>query len=365
MHPVRVVHDDVDAADPSNADLLHTIIPERRDKPGCSSPKTARPKRKGLTRNMTADNRIGWLGTGRMGTAMAARLISDGTALTVWNRTTAKTASLVELGASRADTVRALGHCDTVFVTVMSSPDLRAVMLGADGLLGGQPAPRVVVNCSTVSLDAAVEVAAEAARHDVGFLSAPISGNPDAVTAGHASIVASGPAEVFEAARPYLEAIAASVTYAGADQEALLIKLAHNLLVGTITEALAEVTTLAEKGGVAASGFLDFIDGSVLGSKLIDAKGQAIRTRDYTPTFTTADMRKDFDLGLAAARALEVPLPVVATTHQLLQTAIGHGYGDADYATLYEIAARAAALPDERHRSDHPAASKHEGGTSQ
>lgn len=296
---------------------------------------------------MDPDIRIGWLGTGRMGSALAARLISGGVAVTVWNRTASKAAPLVDLGASRADNLAALGRCDIVFVTVMSSPDLLAVTLGPDGLLSSRPAPRILVNCSTVSAEAAAEVRTEAARHNVEFLSAPVSGNPDAIAGGSGSIVASGPAEVFDAVRPYLEAIAAGVTYAGTGEEALLVKLAHNLLVGIMTEALAEATTLTEKGGVAPSVFLDFIDGSVLGSKLLSAKGKAIRARDYEPTFTTAGLRKDFDLALAAARALEVPMPVAASTHQLLQTAIGHGYGESDYVALYAMAAHSAGLADD------------------
>jgi 3-hydroxyisobutyrate dehydrogenase-like beta-hydroxyacid dehydrogenase len=144
--------------------------------------------------------------------------------------------------------------------------------------------------------------------------------------------------------RPFLEAIAPSVTYGGPGEEARLVKLAHNLLVGVITEGLSEATALAEKGGVSPFAFLDFIDGSVLGSTLIGDKGRAIRRRDYEPTFTTENLRKDFDLGLAAARALEVPMPVAATTYHLIQTAIGHGFGRSDYAALYELAAQAAAL---------------------
>jgi 3-hydroxyisobutyrate dehydrogenase-like beta-hydroxyacid dehydrogenase len=206
------------------------------------------------------------------------------------------------------------------------------------------------VDTSTVSAETAAEVRAEAASRGIGFLSAPISGNANVVAGGHASIIASGAGSVYDTVLPYLQAIAPSVTYAGAGEEARLVKLAHNLLVGIITEALAEATTLAEKGGVPPSAFMDFIDGSVLGSTFIEYKGQAICARDYEPTFTTENLRKDFDLGLAAARGLEVPMPVAATTYQAIQTAIGHGYGKLDFATLYEVAARAAALPTSEDR---------------
>lgn len=294
------------------------------------------------------EHHIGWLGTGRMGSAMAARLIATGAAVTVWNRTASKTVPLIELGATQADTVNDLGRCDIVFTSVTSSPDLLAVTLGPEGLFNAfnaQSAPRIVVDTSTVSAEAAAEVRAEAAGRGIEFLSAPISGNGNVVTQGRASIIASGPRSVFDTVLPYLQAIAPSVTYAGAGEEARLVKLAHNVMVGMITEALAEVTVLAEKGGVAPSAFLDFIDGSVLGSVFIGYKGQAIRNHDYEPTFTTELLRKDFDLGLGAARSLEVPMPVAATTYQAIQTAIGYGYGKSDFATLYEVAARAAAIP--------------------
>ena len=294
------------------------------------------------------EHHIGWLGTGRMGSAMAARLIATGAAVTVWNRTASKTLPLVELGATQADTVNDLGHCDIVFTSVTSSRDLLAVTLGPEGLFNAfnaQSAPRIVVDTSTVSAEAAAEVRAEAAGRGIEFLSAPISGNGNVVTQGRASIIASGPRSVFDTVLPYLQAIAPSVIYSGAGEEARLVKLAHNVMVGMITEALAEVTVLAEKGGVAPSAFLDFIDGSVLGSVFIGYKGQAIRNHDYEPTFTTELLRKDFDLGLGAARSLEVPMPVAATTYQAIQTAIGYGYGKSDFATLYEVAARAAAIP--------------------
>jgi 3-hydroxyisobutyrate dehydrogenase-like beta-hydroxyacid dehydrogenase len=297
---------------------------------------------------MQAKHHIGWLGTGRMGSAMVERLMATGAAVTVWNRTASKTAPLIELGATRADTVSDLARCDIVFTSVTSSADLLAVTLGPEGLFSAfdaQSAPRIVVDTSTVSTEAAAEVRAEAAGRGIGFLSAPISGNASVVAGGQASIIASGPRPVFDTVLPYLQAIAPSVTYAGASEEARLVKLAHNLMVGMVTEALAEVTVLAEKGGVAPSAFLDFIDGSVLGSVFIGYKGLAMRNHDYEPTFTTELLRKDFDLGLGAARSLEVPMPVAATTYQAIQTAIGHGYGKSDFATLYEVAARAAALP--------------------
>jgi 3-hydroxyisobutyrate dehydrogenase-like beta-hydroxyacid dehydrogenase len=202
----------------------------------------------------------------------------------------------------------------------------------------------VIVDFSTVSAEASAQAAAAAADAGVQFLASPISGNPNMVAEGTAAIVASGPTETFEQVRPYLDHIAPTVTYAGPGQTSLLVKLCHNLLLGMITQSLVEVTTLAEKGGVDRADFLAFINGSVLGSTLTRHKGRALVEHDYSPTVTTTMLRKDYDLGLGAARALEVPMPVAAMVHQLIQTAIGLGYAEADYLSLFEVAARAAGL---------------------
>ena len=288
--------------------------------------------------------RIGWLGTGRMGTAMASRLLDDGANLVVWNRTAAKTASLVDRGATRADTIQDLTACDVVFVSVTSSPDLLEVTLDSGGLLSGEVTPRIIVDTSTASPEAGAHLRTEAERCGTAVVAAPIGANPDMVAEGAAAIAASGPTDEFDQVRPHLEAIARTVVYCGANEEARLVKLGHNLLLGITTQALAEATVLAEKGGVTPADFLDFIDGSVLGSTFIHHKGQAIRARDYQATFTTENLRKDFDLLLAAARTLDVALPVGATVDQLIQTAIGHGHRDEDYVSLYEVAARAAGV---------------------
>lgn len=294
---------------------------------------------------LTAD-RLGWLGLGRMGAAMVHRLLSGGAEVTVWNRTHAKCEPLAEAGAKVAGAMTDLAEVDIVFVMVTSSADLLQVTLGEQGLLRAASKPRILVDCSTVSAEASAQVRVEAQARGVQYLAAPISGNPDMVREGGAAIIVSGPADAFEQARPYFAAMAPTVVHAGTGEEARLVKLCHNLMLGMITEALVEVTALAEKGGISNDAFLDFINGSVLGSNFIRHKGKAIIERNYTPTFTMTMLRKDYDLGLAAARSLEVPMPVAGATYQLIQTAIGHGLGQSDYVALFEVEARAAGLPN-------------------
>jgi 3-hydroxyisobutyrate dehydrogenase-like beta-hydroxyacid dehydrogenase len=290
---------------------------------------------------------VGWLGTGRMGTAMAGRLLAAGTPVTVWNRTRAKTAPLAARGARVVDRITDLGGCDLVFVMVAAPSDLEEVVCGAGGLLHGDPRPRLVVDCSTVSEAASARVRAAAGTAGAAFLAAPVSGNPHVVADGGACIVASGPAEAFQQARPYLDQIARVVVHAGEAEQSRLVKLCHNLYLGMMVQALAEVTSLAEKGGTDRAAFLEFLGGTVLGSEWVRQRTGDLVARDWTPTFTTELLRKDFDLGLGAARALEVPLPVGALVYQLIQSAIGAGHRDDDFLSLYDQQARGAALPPE------------------
>lgn len=295
----------------------------------------------------TRSERLGWLGTGRMGTVMAGALLAGGSDVTVWNRTASKTGPLVEKGAKAVDSITELAGVDIVFVMVSASADLINVTTGEGGLLRAERLPQIIVDCSTVSAEASAEVRAAAEAAGVAFLASPISGNPAMVEDGRGAIVASGPRETYDRVLPFLSMIAPTVVHAGPAEQSRLVKICHNLFLGMITQALVEVTTLAEKGGVPKAAFVDFINGSVLGSTFIKHKGRALVERDYTPTFNNKMLRKDFDLGLAAAREMEVPLPVSSMVHQLIQTAIGHGFAEQDYAALYEVEARAAGMLDE------------------
>ena len=298
----------------------------------------------------TKPRSIGWLGTGRMGAAMAARLIDAGEDVTVWNRTPSKTGPLVARGARAVERITGLGGCDVVFVMVSTPGDLEEVVCGEHGLLsadlgGADRRPVTIVDCSTVSVETSARVRAAVNAAGADFLAAPVSGNPHVVAEGGCCIVASGPAEVFQRVRPYLEEIAKVAVHAGEEEQSRLVKLCHNLYLGMMVQALAEVTSLAEKGGTDRAAFLEFLGGTVVASDWVRKRTDALVQRDWTPTFTTELLRKDFDLGLDAARSLEVPMPVGATVYQLIQSAIGAGLRHQDFLSLYELQAAGAALP--------------------
>jgi 3-hydroxyisobutyrate dehydrogenase len=284
---------------------------------------------------------VGWIGAGRMGAAMAARLARAGVKVTVWNRTRAKAEPLTEVGCVIADEIAELRGRDAVFVMVSTSKDLHQVLLGEGGLLADpQDVPRIVVDCSTVDQDASEAMRAACAERGVAFLAAPVSGNGKVVQAGMLTLVASGPEETYREVEPLLQHIGQHVTYVGEGDVARLVKICHNLMLGVVTQCLAEVTVLAEKGGVSRAAFLEFLNNSVMGSVFTRYKSPAFVNLDFTPTFTPILLRKDFDLGLAAAHDLDVPMPVAAATAQAVQAGVSSGRVDEDFAIMLELQAR-------------------------
>ena len=288
---------------------------------------------------------VGWIGTGRMGAAMATRLARAGARLTAWNRTKAKAEPLAEHGCTIADTIAELRNLDVVFTMVSTPADLEQVLLGDGGLLADPDnVPDIVVDCSTVSTESSEAMREACTERGVAFLAAPVSGNGRVVKAGGLSLVVSGPEDTYDVVAPLLEQIGKSVTYVGEGDVARLVKICHNLMLGVVTQCMAEITVLAEKGGVPRAAFLEFLNNSVMGSVFTTYKSPAFVNLDYTPTFTPVLLRKDFDLGLAAARQLDVPMPVAATTAQLVQASVSSGRLDEDFAILLDLQAASSAL---------------------
>jgi 3-hydroxyisobutyrate dehydrogenase-like beta-hydroxyacid dehydrogenase len=263
----------------------------------------------------------------------------------VYNRTRAKAKPLVAQGATIVDSPRELADRDVVFVMVSASADLEAVTTGEGGVLTDPDvAPGVLIDSSTVSSQVSALVRHRTADRGTDFLAAPVSGNPKVIAAGKLTVAVSGPRLVYEQVEPLLALLGRGVTYVGEDEVARLVKIAHNVFLGVVTQSLAEITVLAEKGGVSRAAFLEFLNDSVMGSVFTRYKSPALVNLDFRPTFTMPLLRKDFDLGLAAARELEVPMPLASATAQIVAAAIGAGQVDEDFATLILEQARRSGL---------------------
>ena len=300
--------------------------------------------------------KIGWIGAGRMGYEMALRLAKAGCDLTVYNRTRAKAEPLAKYGAKIATRLTELAGCDIVFCMVSTYADVKEVVAGKGGLLsqankpakgikaGRRAAPRVLVECSSISLEGSAELREILAGHGTEMLAAPVSGNAKVIKAGKLSFVCSGPRDVFEVVSPLLQMIAPAASYVGEGELARIVKICHNVFLGVVIQSLCEITILAQKAGVPRHAFLDFMNQSVMGSVFSRYKTPALVNLDFKVTFTPKLLRKDIDLGLDAGRKYEVPMPLASITRDLIQSMIGKGMTEQDFATLLLQQAQASGM---------------------
>jgi 3-hydroxyisobutyrate dehydrogenase len=299
---------------------------------------------------------IGWVGAGRMGYAMAARLAQADQDIAVWNRTRAKAEPLADYGATIVDDLPALAGRDVVFTMVATQDHLRQVLFGDGGVLSGDRAPRIVVDCTSTSAEVSAEVRQELDSRGIAFVAAPVSGNGKCVKAGKLSIVASGPKDSFDAVAPLLNIIGGSgVTWVGDADQSRIVKICHNVLLGVVTQSLAELTVLAEKSGVSRHAFLDFINKSVMGSVFSRYKTPALVNLDWNVTFTPELLRKDMDLGLALGRTHEVPMPTASVARDVIQSYMGRGMKtDVDFSIVLEHMAQSSGVALEPENVDVP-----------
>jgi 3-hydroxyisobutyrate dehydrogenase len=293
-------------------------------------------------------HKLGWIGIGRMGYAMAERLAKAGCDITVWNRTRAKAEPLAKSGAKVADKLSDLAGCDIVFTMVSTGKDVKEVLFGQHGVLnagamsaGGKP--KIIVDSTSISLEESAEIRAKLGEQGIHLLAAPVSGNAKVIKAGKLTVVASGPQTAFDAVSPYLEAIGRGVSYVGDGELSRIAKICHNVMLGVVIQNLCEITVLAEKTGMKRHAFLDFLNKSVMGSMFTAYKTPALSNLDFHVTFTPELLRKDIDLGLAAGRAFGVPMPTTSVTRDMVQTLIGHGY-DQDFSQLLLLQAKASGI---------------------
>jgi 3-hydroxyisobutyrate dehydrogenase-like beta-hydroxyacid dehydrogenase len=292
---------------------------------------------------------MAFLGVGRMGSAMAGRLLAAGHRVRVYDPQAERRAAMVPRGAEAAGSVAACCRgAEVVFSSVFDDAALREVALAPEGVLATLGRGTIFADFSTVSPGASADVATGAAAHGVAYLRIPVSGNPVAAQAGQLTALVSGPAEAWTQVQPLVAAFAARQVYLGADEQARYMKLVVNLLILNTAALLAEALALGRKGGLEWNAMLDALVQSAIGSPWLKIKADSLKTRDFTPTITVREQMKDLDLMLAAAGAAEVPLPLTALTRQLMQATIGDGLGEEDFIAVVKQIERQSGLPTDR-----------------
>jgi 3-hydroxyisobutyrate dehydrogenase len=275
-----------------------------------------------------------------MGYAMAERLAKGGCDIAVWNRTKAKADPLAKYGAKVVNQLEELSTKDILFVMVSTYDDVKEVL--GKALAKGKP--KMVVECSSISLEGSAELRQLLQGKGIEYLAAPVSGNAKVIKAGKLTFVVSGPKAAYDQARPYLDMMGTGSSYVGEGELSRIAKICHNVMLGVVIQNLCEITILAQKVGMPRHAFLDFLNKSVMGSMFTRYKTPALVNLDFHVTFTPKLLRKDLDLGLDAGREFEVPMPVTSITRDVLQQMIGQGMTDKDFSTLILAQARASGI---------------------
>jgi len=303
----------------------------------------------------TSAQKIGWIGMGRMGYAMAELLLKAGYDVSIWNRTKSKAEPLTKIGGKVVDRLSDLAGVDVLFSIVSAGKDVKEVYFGPNGVApnGKGKMPKIVVDCSTISVDDSEEIREQLRGLGAEFVACPVSGNAKVIKAGKLSAVASGPEAAFRKVEDMVLTFAPNgVSYVGEGELARICKIAHNVMLGVVIQNLIEITLLANKMGVPREAFLKFMNNGVMGSMFTRYKSPALVNLDWTTTFTPELLLKDLDLGLALGREWKVPMPSTAATREILQAHIGNAilqedpkaYLEKDFATLMETMANLSGM---------------------
>jgi len=285
---------------------------------------------------------IGFIGLGEMGAAMVANILKAGHQVRVWNRSPEKAQPLVELGAQIVATPAEAFAGDAVFSMLADDAALREVITAS--LLEHAPRGLIHANMATISVALAEELATAHASRGVHYVAAPVFGRPDVAAAGKLTIVAGGPAESIDRIQPLFDVIGQKTWRIGSlPQQANVMKLAGNFMIGAAIETLGEAAALVTGHGLAMQDFLDVITSGLFPGPVYSGYGKLIADQRFEPALFKARLGlKDVRLALAAADAVTTPMPVASVVRDSLMEAVAHGDGEKDFAVLGQVAARRA-----------------------
>jgi 3-hydroxyisobutyrate dehydrogenase-like beta-hydroxyacid dehydrogenase len=295
---------------------------------------------------MTKARTIGWVGLGKLGLPMAARLASSGRTVAGYDRDQDRVALASERGVTPAPAAQAAASSDVVFTSLPDDKALRAALLGDKGLLTVVCAGAVLAETSTVSPEASAEVAEACEWRGVAYLRLPISGSSALAETGMVTCFASGPRAVFDSLAPVLQGFTRAQTYLGEGEEARYAKLAINLMIAVSAGMMAECLSLARKGNIAWSDILNAIGDSAAASPLVKYKLGPLAARDFSPAFTCRQLIKDLDLILDAAGRQNVPVPLAAYMRQTYAAMMAEGEAENDFIAVVRHMERLSGLAD-------------------
>ncbi len=276
--------------------------------------------------------KVGFLGLGGMGAAMATRLVQAGLEVTLWNRSAAACEPLVALGATRAEEVGELFGLDVVISMLADDQAIRAVLLDSGALERARPG-LIHLSMSTLSLDCVEALDQAHQRQGIAFVAAPVFGRTDVAEAGKLNIVVGGPEEAIEQVKALLEIMGQKTWFFGKDpRSAMAVKISGNFMIASAIESMGESVALVKRLGVEPGRFMELMSSTLFDAPVYRNYGPQIVEQRFTPArFRLVLGLKDVDLALSAGKRHNVPLPLASLLHDVLLEAIAHGDGESDW----------------------------------
>jgi 3-hydroxyisobutyrate dehydrogenase len=279
--------------------------------------------------------RVGFVGLGTMGGAMAANAARAGFAVTAWNRTPGRASELADLGVSMAASPSAVAAASELVITIVSdTPDVEAVLFGPDGVADGAAGRSLVVDMSTISPSATRDFAQRLGQTDVAMLDAPVSGGSEGAKKGTLSIFVGGEAADLERALPVLQSLGTTITHVGPIGAGQAVKAVNQVILAGTYLGVAEGVVLALKSGLDVEQVVAALSGGAAQSWVLTNRSGRMLENDYPLGFKVALHRKDLGIALSMARELGASLPVSALCEAIEAGLIGQGHADDDMSAV-------------------------------
>ena len=277
---------------------------------------------------------IGFIGLGVMGRPMAEHLIAAGHSVAL-HRVREASQHLVHKGGKALDSARAVAEASEVIILMLpDTPDVEAVLFGADGVAAGLSRGKLVIDMSSISPVATKDFARRIEALGCNYLDAPVSGGEVGAREAALTIMVGGRQSVFDKALPLLQLMGKNITLVGGNGDGQTAKVANQIIVGLNIEAVAEALLFAKKAGADPAKVREALMGGFAASRVLEVHGERMIKRTFDPGFRIRLHRKDLSLAVDAAKALDIALPNAATTQQLMNAAIARGDGDKDHSGL-------------------------------
>lgn len=288
--------------------------------------------------------KVGFIGLGRMGAGMAARLLEAGHELTIYNRTRSREQPLLAKGARAAVDIADASRADAVFTMLADDIAVENVIHGDRGMLAHLPSGAIHISASTISVALSERLTADHARLGQRFIAAPVFGRPEVAAAGRLFVVAAGASDAIERASPLFEAVGQRTFVISEEpQAANLVKLSGNFLIASVIESLGEAMALVSKGGVDKRQYLEILTSTLFSAPVYKTYGDLIAQEKFEPAgFAVALGHKDIRLVLAAGEELRVPLPLANLLRDRFLNLLAHGGEALDWSAVGALAARDA-----------------------